>query len=54
MSSVKEEKISELQDTVNSQAEALDEQGSRKIVLIIEAKDAAVRAAMSDSGGASA
>ncbi len=54
MLSVKEEEISELQGTVNSLAEALDEQASRKIDLIIEAKDAAVRAAMSDSGGVSA
>ena len=53
MLSVKEEEISELQGTVNSLAEALDEQASRKIDLIIEAEHAAVRAAMSNSGGVS-
>jgi chromosome segregation ATPase len=52
--SVLEEEVGELQATVNAQSAALAEQADRKIDLVTEAQDAAVRAAMSGGGGGAA
>ncbi len=49
-----EEDVGELQTLVDSQTVALGEQADRRIDLVTQAQDAAVRAAMSGSGGASA
>ncbi len=49
-----EEEVSELQDAVDAQAIALEEQSNRKNDLVTAAQDAAVRAAMSGSGAGSA
>jgi chromosome segregation ATPase len=49
-----ESDIGELQATVDAQDIALHEQASRKNDLVTEAQDAAVQAAMSGAGGASA
>lgn len=49
-----EDSIGDLQAAVDSQDVALAEQSKRKIDLVNEAQDAAVRAAMSGSGGGSA
>jgi hypothetical protein len=48
-----EDSVGDLQATVDSQDIALAEQTDRKIDLVTEAQDAAVRAAMSGSGGGS-
>jgi phage shock protein A len=49
-----EESIGGLESTVLTLSTALEEQTNRKIALVTEAQDAAVRAAMEGSGGASA
>jgi hypothetical protein len=49
-----EDGIGDLQATVDTQDIALAEQAERKVDLVTEAQDAAVRAAMSGSGGGSA
>lgn len=49
-----EEEAGELQATVSALSVALEEQSSRKTDLVAEAQDAAVRAAISGSGGGAA
>jgi len=49
-----EEEVLELQSSVEAQAISIAEQESRRTDLITDAQDAAVRAAMSGSGGAAA
>ena len=49
-----EASIDGMQDTVHTLSFAIDEQAAHKIDLVTEAQDAAVRAAMSGSGGGSA
>jgi len=49
-----EDSVGDLQATVDAQDVALAEQTDRKVDLVTEAQDAAVRAAMSGSGGGSA
>jgi hypothetical protein len=49
-----EEEVIDLQVSVDAQDVALHEQADRKVDLVTEAQDAAVRAAMSGSGGGSA